>query len=295
MNFLQGRIIKAIGGFYYVLTDCGTYSCRAKGKFRKEKITPLVGDNAKIAVLDEEKKEGNLEEIFDRKSSFIRPPVANIDMLVITISAAQPAPDLFLADKLSVIAASAGVSVCFCINKAELDKNRADEIYNIYKNAGFSAVVTSTYDKYGIEELAAIISGKICAFAGNSGVGKSSLLNLVCNRSDLETGKVSEKIKRGKNTTRHSELIPMEGGGFVADTPGFSSFEVISIPASHLEALFPEIKRNLGACRFSGCAHINEPDCPVKEAYKRGEISESRYKNYIELYNHLKNIKEWMK
>ncbi len=295
MDYLNGKIIKAIGGFYYVLTEEGTFSCRAKGKFRKVGLTPQVGDNAKISVLDRGEFLGNLDEVLPRKSVFVRPPVANIDVLVITISASSPSPDLYLADKLSVIALSAGVDVCFCINKTDLDEEKAKEIYDIYKSAGFPVVLTCTTTGKGVDELKKLISGKICAFAGNSGVGKSSLLNLICNRSDLQTGEISDKIKRGKNTTRHSELLPTEDGGAVLDTPGFSSFVVDSIKAEELDGLFPEIKEALGNCRFSHCAHINEPDCSVKEAVNCGRISESRYNNYIQIYNSLKDIKEWMR
>ena len=295
MEEKNGKIIKAIGGFYYVLTDEGIFSCRAKGKFRKEGLSPLVGDDAKISVLDKNELLGNLDEVLPRKSAFIRPPVANIDVLIITISSKDPSPDLFLADKLSVIALSAGVNVIFCINKTDLDTVSANRIYEIYKNAGFSAVMTDTKNGIGRDTLKELIKGKICAFAGNSGVGKSSLLNAVLGRDDIETGEISEKIKRGKNTTRHTELIVTNDGGAVLDTPGFSSFLVESIRACDLENLFPEIKKHLGGCRFSGCAHINEPDCPVKEAVLKGEINESRYNNYKELYNSLKDIKEWMK
>lgn len=295
MEYICGKITKLLGGFYYVLTEKGVFECRAKGKFRKESFTPLVGDNVKIAVLDEDKQKGNLEEVFPRKSAFIRPPVANIDVLVITISACEPSPDLLLADKLSVIAQKAGVSVYFCINKMDLDTKTANEIYDIYKNADFKTFLTNTKNLEGIDELKEALIGKICAFAGNSGVGKSSLLNAILSRDDIETGDISDKIKRGKNTTRHTELIACEGGGSVLDTPGFSSFTVSDIKALEIESFFPEIKKYKDGCRFSGCAHINEPDCSVKEALVKGKIAQSRYDNYVEIYNSLKDIKEWMK
>lgn len=295
MEYLNGKIIKAIGGFYYCLTESGTFCCRAKGKFRKDGLCPVVGDNAKIMVLDKCALIGNLEEILPRKSLFARPPVANIDMLVITVSAKEPMCDFLLTDKLSVIALKANVNVCVCVNKTELDRNAADEICKIYSSAHFPVVKTSTKTGEGINELKSLISGKICAFAGNSGVGKSSLLRLITERSDIETGEISEKIKRGKNTTRHSELIPLKSGGAVLDTPGFSSFYVDGIKKEELQTLFPEIKENAGGCRFAGCAHINEPDCSVKLAADKKIIHEKRYENYKELYNSLKNIKEWMK
>lgn len=295
MEYLNGKIIKAIGGFYYVLTEKGTFSCRAKGKFRKEGLSPLVGDDACIAVLNESEHEGNLENVLPRRSVFVRPPVANIDILVITISSKDPSPDLMLADKLSVIALSAGVEVVFCINKTDLDEKTAREIYDIYNSAGFPVIKTCTKTAEGADELKKLLCGKICAFAGNSGVGKSSLLSVITGRSDIETGEISEKIKRGKNTTRHCELLPMENGGAVLDTPGFSSFSVEKIKAEDLENLFPEIKKQLGGCRFSGCAHINEPDCSVKKALEEEKIHKSRYKNYVEIYNSLKDIKEWMR
>ncbi|MBP3337040.1 MAG: ribosome small subunit-dependent GTPase A [Clostridia bacterium] len=294
MEEKSGKIIKAIGGFYYVKTDEGVFSCRAKGKFRKDGLSPLVGDDAQIAVVDKEKLVGNVEKILPRKSAFIRPPVANIDMLVITISSKEPSPDLLLADKLSVIAQKAGVTPCFCINKTDLDEEKAEEIAEIYRSAGFMVIKTCFTKGEGIEELKKALKGKTCAFAGNSGVGKSSLLRLVTGRDDLETGSVSDKIKRGKNTTRHTELIELKTCA-VLDTPGFSSFEVEEIRAEELENLFPEIKKYTGNCYFGGCAHINEPKCSVKDALKEGKISKSRYENYIDLYNSLKEIKEWMR
>ena len=295
MDRLSGKILKGIGGFYYVKTDKGIFECKAKGRFRRDGMTPLVGDDAEVTVLDEAAFLGNLDEILPRRNAFIRPPVANIDILIITISTSQPSPDLFLADKLSVTAQKAGIGCAFCVNKSDLDGTAAREICDIYKKAGFRSICTCTTDGAGIDELKRLIYGRVCAFAGNSGVGKSSILNAVCADAELETGAVSDKIKRGKNTTRHTELLPMPGGGAVLDTPGFSSFEVDEVRAEELAGLFPEIRAAVGGCRFSGCAHIKEPGCSVKAALENGKIPASRYSSYVELYNTLKEIKEWMR
>jgi len=291
---MKGIIIKGIGGFYYVKTEENeVFSCRARGKFRKNGETPMVGDSVIIEVTDVKKQEGYVTEILPRSNSFVRPPVANIDMLLVTFSVKSPDPAPELIDRLTVAALCRGVRCAICINKADLDPEGAERIAGEYRLAGFETVVCSAKTGEGTDELKNLLKDKITALAGSSGVGKSSLLNAMGENFGLKTGEVSEKILRGKHTTRHTELFPLSFGGFVFDTPGFGSFEIERMMASDLSALFPEIEENSGGCRFPGCSHITEPDCSVKEALKNGKIGENRYKSYCLLYEDLKNVKDW--
>lgn len=281
----KGIIIKGIGGFYYIKTDNGEIvECKARGVFRKKKITPMVGDRVEVS-------NGQILEILERTNFMIRPPVANIDVLLIVVAAKSPDPNLFLIDKLLVYAKSRGIDAVICINKTDLDKN--EELVKTYENAGYKVISVSAQTKENINELKKMLSGKTTAFSGLSGVGKSSLLNLISN-SAMETGDLSEKIMRGKHTTRHVELFEIEGGGYVFDTPGFSSLElteITDIDASELCEYFPEFSKD--ECRFKTCIHVNEPDCQVKKMVDEGVISISRYENYKEMYNILKSRKEW--
>ena len=287
---MTGKIIKGIGGFYYVkATDNTVYECRARGIFRKEKIKPYIGDMVEIAV---ENGKGSIDKIYPRKTELIRPPVSNIDILVIVAAAAEPEPDTFLIDKLLVNAQESGIEPIICINKT--DVKSADELLNVYKTAGYEVVSVSAKNGEGFEKLLPYLKDKTSAFAGLSGVGKSSILNFITDTCQ-ETGEVSEKIKRGKHTTRHVELLELKDGGFVLDTPGFSSFEVNRIKVTDLYKYFPEMQECEDMCRFKGCVHINEPDCEIKERVASGKISQSRYESYKELYNQLKEIKEWEK
>lgn len=291
---MHGTITKGIGGFYYVKAEDGlVYSCRARGKFRKDGITPVVGDNVQIDVTDSSKKEGYVTEIFPRKNVFFRPPVSNIDQLLVTFAAKEPEPALELIDKLTVTAVAQGVTCAICINKTELDREFAASIAEEYRLAGFPVLLCSALEKEGIDELKSLLQGKTTALAGSSGVGKSSLLNAMGENFTLKTGIVSDKIKRGKHTTRHTELFPLSFGGFVFDTPGFGSFEVEKMMAQDISALFPEIAAHEGDCRFPGCSHIKEPDCSVKEALLGGKIGTHRYESYCALYQTLKDIKDW--
>lgn len=285
---LKGTIIKGIGGFYYVKASQNVYECKARGVFRKERITPMIGDRVTIEVSGEK---GSITEIEPRTSSLIRPPVANIDTIMIVIAAAEPDPSLELIDKMLVNAEISGIKPAICINKTDL-KNRED-IEETYRKAGYEVFTVSAEKNSGIETLFAYLKGKTTAFAGLSGVGKSSLLSLIMDDA-LETGAVSEKIRRGRHTTRHVELFEIDGG-FVLDTPGFGQLEVEGIRAEELQSYFPEMAEADGKCRFRGCAHINEPDCYVKERLKNGEIAQSRYESYKELYEKLKQVKEWEK
>lgn len=293
----DGIITKGIGGFYYVQTDSGLVECRARGKFRKEGITPLVGDRVTITIEEEQEGQGltgAVEHIAPRKNSFVRPPVANIDQLLVTMACTHPTPDLMLVDKLLATARHEDVSCVLCINKTDLDSGGdADSYREIYQKAGFPVLCLSAAQGDGLSAVRELLAGKITALAGNSGVGKSSILRAL--GLNTQTGSISQKIKRGKQTTRHVELMELAPNSYVLDTPGFSSFEVDYLRHTELEELFPEFAPYLGKCRFQGCAHIGEPDCAVKEAVQEGHIAPSRHQNYTALYNTLKEIKEWMR
>lgn len=274
-------------------TDDCIYSCRARGKFRKESLTPMVGDIAEIEVTDTEKHEGYVVNILPRKNELFRPQVSNIDLLLITFAAQSPAPSLALIDKLTVTAAARGIPCAICVNKCDLNSEIAQEYSRIYRLAGFEVLTVSAETGENVEQLKALLTNKTTALAGSSGVGKSSLLNAIGESFNLRTGGVSDKIQRGKHTTRHTELFPLSFGGFVFDTPGFGSYELENITYKELPSLFPEIAAFEGGCRFTGCSHIKEPDCSVKAALLEGKIPQSRYTSYCELYDELKKIKEW--
>lgn len=285
---MKGIIVKGIGGFYYIkATDNNVYECKARGVFRNEKITPVIGDNVEIDIKD---GKGSIEKIYTRRNELIRPSVANIDMLVLVVAAASPEPNTLLIDKMLINAQINGIEPIVCINKTDLSDGA--EIEKIYKNAGFCVLRVCAEKNEGIDALKEAIKGKVAAFSGLSGVGKSSILSIILGNA-LETGAVSEKISRGRHTTRHVELFELENGGFALDTPGFSSLEVYGIKASELQEYFPETEHYRGNCRFRGCIHINEPGCAVKYAVENGEISTSRYESYITLYEQLSKIKEW--
>ncbi len=291
---MTGLIVKGIGGFYYVTSNDGqVFSCRARGKFRKDGQTPTVGDRVEIEVTDDAKKEGCVTKIAPRKNCFFRPPVSNIDMLLITFAIASPAPALELIDKLTVTAMAQGVSCGICINKIELDRDAAKRLAAEYALAGFPVVQCSAVTGEGVDALKQLLAGKVTALAGSSGVGKSSLINAMGEQFCLKTGAVSDKIQRGKHTTRHTELFPLSFGGYVFDTPGFGSFEIEKMMAQELSSLFPELDKHAHGCRFTGCSHRTEPDCAVKAALSRGEIGQNRYQSYCMLYDELKNIKNW--
>ena len=290
---IKGTIIKGIGGFYYVKSDDGIYSCRARGKFRKDSQTPIVGDLAEIEVTDNVKKEGYVVNILPRKNELFRPLVSNIDLLLITFAVISPAPSLQLIDKLTVTAAKRNIPTAICINKCDLDPKTAKEYEEIYTLAGFPVLMVSALNCQNVDKLKDLLKNKTTALAGNSGVGKSSLLNAIGEDFSLETGDISDKIKRGKHTTRHTELFPLSFGGFVFDTPGFGSYELEDITHDELPLLFPEISKHEGGCRFTQCSHIKEPDCSVKQALDDGKIAQSRYDSYTALYEELKKIKKW--
>ncbi len=290
---ILGTIVKGIGGFYYVKTPEGTIECRARGRFRKEGEKPMVGDLVQIKRTKEDREKGSVEEIMPRKNQFIRPPVCNIDQMVVTISVKNPESSLLLADQLTVTAEAAGVSPVICLNKRDLDEGRAEYLKEVYEKAGYPVVLTCAKDERGLSELSALLAGKITAFAGNSGVGKSSLLNKLCADFALATGDVSQRTSRGRHTTRHTELFELPLGGYVFDTPGFSSFETQGILPEDLAGLFPEMRDFGDNCRFAGCAHVKEPGCLIKEAVAAGTIPKERYESYCALFEDLKSRKQW--
>ena len=284
----KGIIVKAISGFYYV--DCGGFvvPCRARGKFRLDGCVPLVGDHVAITALPD--GSGRLDLVEERRNEFVRPSVANIELMIITASGITPRTDPFLIDSITAIAESKGVETLICINKCDADDY--SELYDVYRLAGFDVMRVSALNGDGIKELSDFISGKVCAFTGNSGVGKSSILTAMEPGFKLKTGEVSEKLGRGRHTTRHVELLRMSNGALVADTPGFSSFDterVEYIPKKQIERCFIEFADYIGKCRFQDCAHIKEIDCAVLEAVSQGKIPESRHRSYAALYDRAKD------
>ena len=285
---MKGTIYKGIGGFYYVMTDeLGSVECKARGKFRRERIIPMIGDEVEIEVKN---GKGSINEIYPRRSSLIRPAVANIDMIVVVAAAKSPDPSTSVIDKMLVNAEINGIEPIVCINKIDLAD--CSDLMKLYEAAGYRTVAVSAETGEGIDELYSLIHGRTAAFAGVSGVGKSSLLTLITGQG-LETGSVSDKISRGRHTTRHVELFKIHGGGYVLDTPGFSSIEPEDVACEELSQCFPEMRTLAGQCRFRGCAHIGEPDCAVKEMVRSGEIAVSRYESYKELYEIQRSKKQW--
>lgn len=288
---MTGKIIKGISGFYYVYVEgAGLYECKAKGAFRKQKIKPLVGDNVEIAVIDEANKLGNVEKILPRKNELIRPAVSNIDMALVIFASAKPDPNFNLLDRFLCMMEYQKVPVTICFNKIDLvDQEKLKEYSGIYEPAGYNVIFTCTKTKEGLGSIMSLLEGKTTTVAGPSGVGKSSIINCLQSDITMETGTISEKIERGKHTTRHSEIIPVSHDTYIMDTPGFSSMDVPGFEKEDLWTCYPEFVRHEPYCRFIGCSHINEPDCGVKAAVEDGEISPVRYENYKLLYEELKN------
>lgn len=285
---MRGKIYKGIGGFYYVNTaDDEIIECKARGKFRKEHIIPIIGDEVEIEVKN---GKGTISEIYPRKNSLIRPAVANIDLVIVVVAAKSPDPAPYVIDKMLVNAEINGIEAMVCINKTDLAEY--DQLKSIYEKAGYKTVAVSGETCEGIDELRGIIKDKTTAFAGVSGVGKSTILSHIIG-SELETGAISDKISRGRHTTRHVELFKLKDGGYILDTPGFSSVETEDITVEELDSCFPEILTAKDGCRFRTCAHIDEPDCSVKKAVEEGAIPLSRYESYKELYEILRGKKSW--
>ncbi len=285
MDNLKGVIVKGIGGFYYVNTPQGIIECRAKGVFRKLGITPLVGDIAEVE-LNEDRNTGVVAQISERRNTLVRPAVANVTQMMAVVALESPKPNLYVLDKLIASAEFARLKISLCFNKSDLTAD--NDLPEIYEKAGFEVVVTSATDNKNIDGLKNLLKDEVTVFAGNSGVGKSSLLNRILDKEMFETGGISKRTERGRHTTRHSELVKLPFGGYIIDTPGFSSFELSQITADILPGLFREFDEHLGDCRFLDCRHISEPDCKVIEALKAGLISESRHESYKQLFEEIK-------
>lgn len=289
---VQGKIIKGIGGFYYIHTDSGEVTCRARGKLRLDGVKPMVGDD--VLVEPRQDGDGVLLEILPRRNSFIRPPVANIDVMVVVASQADPVSEALLLDRMTAIAVDKEIRPLMVINKCDLDPG--DRLYDIYSKSGIETLRVSAASGDGRAELISALSGKVAAFSGVSGVGKSSILNMLQPGLAAPTGGLNEKIGRGRHTTRHVELFKLESGIIIADTPGFSSFDesvAEHIDKDNLQYAFPEFDPYLGQCRFTGCAHVKDSGCAVREAVTVGEISESRHRSYVLMYEKAKEVKEW--
>ena len=291
---LEGIITKGIGGFYYVKTERGVYECRARGLFREVNITPLIGDRVLIREVDSDKT-GYLEKIFERTTELKRPTVANVTQAVIVASAKDPVPNLWLMDRFLVLAEEVGINIIIVINKVDLDdKHFVDSICETYESAMYKVILTSTKSDDGIEKLRVALKDNVTVFAGPSGVGKSSLLNRVQPDLKLETGEISNKTKRGKHTTRHVELLELQIGGFVLDTPGFSSLNIDFIEQEEdLKYYFREIEEYSTQCKFNDCIHINEPGCQVIKRVETGDISKTRYENYLSFIKEIRNIRRY--
>lgn len=286
-----GRIVRSISGFYDVVLPTGTVTCQARGILRKEGMTPLTGDMVRVTV---QRGKGMIQQVLPRKNSFIRPAVANVDALLIFAANVNPVTEPFLIDRVTAIAGNKGVESILCVNKTDLDE--AEELCGIYSRAGFRVIATSAQTGAGIGELRRALQGKLTAFTGNSGVGKSSVLNRLCPELRLPTGEVSEKLGRGRHTTRHVELFTLDPETFVMDTPGFSSFDTDQMDVilkENLQYAFPDFGPWLGRCQFHDCSHRREPGCAVRAAAEEGRIEPSRYDSYLRLYEKAALYKEW--
>lgn len=291
MELKQGMIIRALSGFYDVDTGDEIIRCRARGKFRKEGITPLVGD---LVSLQMSGNEGYLHEILPRKNHFIRPAVANVDALVMMAAQVNPITEPFLIDRVGAIAAVQQVDTILLLAKCDL--NPADDLYDLYKDTGITVLRTSAKTGLGVDHLRQLLKGKLVAFTGNSGIGKSSMLNALFPEAGIPTGEVSDKLGRGRHTTRHTELFTLPDGTRIMDTPGFSSFDTDMMDLGKPEQLvmaFPEFEPYLGKCRFDDCAHVKEKGCAVLEALEEGKIHQSRHESYVRLYEKIREYKPW--
>ncbi len=288
---VTGRIVRSLSGFYDVQTESEIVTCRGRGVLRRAGDSPLTGDMVQITM---ENGKGMVEQVLPRKNRFIRPAVANVEGLVIFAANVNPVTEPFLIDRVAAIAGAQEVPVYICINKCDLDP--AVDLARIYRNAGFSVICASAETGEGVEELRSLLAGKLTAFTGNTGVGKSSMLNALCPELELATGEVSEKLGRGRHTTRHVQLYCLGGNTFVADTPGFSSFDTDQMDVvlkEDLQYAFPDFAEHIGNCQFHDCSHRKEPGCQIRQAVEAGEIEKTRYESYLRLYEKAEQIKPW--
>ena len=292
---MQGKIIRGIAGFYYVhVPEIGILECKAKGIFRKNKLKPLVGDFVNVSVIDEENKKGNIDEVLERKNELIRPAVANIDQALVIFAVKKPEPNLNLLDRFLIMMEQKEIPCVLVFNKSDLATEEEKQAFRkVYENSECKILFVSAKQNQGIDEVREILSHKTSTVAGPSGVGKSSLINMLQSEINMETGSISEKIERGKHTTRHTEFIPIGEDTFIMDTPGFSSLAVFDMEKEELEQFYSEFDEYRDACRFHGCSHTHEPGCSVKEAIAEGKISKERYENYQLIYEELKNKKKY--
>lgn len=296
---MKGKIVKGIAGFYYVHTgnpgqSACIYECKAKGVFRKDHKKPLVGDDVELDVLDEEKKLGNIREILPRHSELIRPAVANVDQALVIFSIVKPQPNFNLLDRFLIMMEQQQIPCIICFNKMDIDEEGIGTQYEeIYRKCGYETLSVSAREKNGVERVLEMLSDKTTTVAGPSGVGKSSLINCLQSGTVMETGSISEKIERGKHTTRHSELIAIKENTYILDTPGFSSLGLFDLEKEELAAYYPEFAEYEKYCKFGGCSHITEPVCGIRDAVEDGDISRMRYENYSLLYEELKNRKKY--
>ena len=292
---MQGKIIKGIAGFYYIYAeDHEIYECKAKGIFRKDNQKPLVGDNVEIEVLDIQEKEGSVTAILPRRNSLIRPAVANVDQAFVIFAMENPKPNFMLLDRFLIMMEKQDIPAVVCFNKKDLaDSSELEFLYETYTGCGYQVILSSTFQGDGLDEIRQVLKGKTTVVAGPSGVGKSSITNCMQGEVQMETGEISKKLKRGKHTTRHSQVIPVEKNTFLVDTPGFSSLYLTDMKEEELRDYFPEFVMYEPQCRFQGCMHIHEPGCAVKKALSEGKISQQRYDNYLALYEELKEKRRY--
>ncbi len=291
---MKGKIIKGIAGFYYVYAQGNTYECKAKGKFRNQKVKPLVGDDVEITVLDEKECLGNIDQILPRHSELIRPAVANVDQTMVVFAAASPDPNFNLLDRFLIMMARQEVKTIICFNKMDLVGESTIEKYReIYKDSGCQILSASTYEEHGMDKIREVLAGKTTALAGPSGVGKSSIMNLLNPDANMDTGAISQKIQRGRHTTRHSEILPIGEDTYLMDTPGFSSIYFYDLEPEDLKSYYREFVEYEPYCRFAGCNHVGERECGVKQAVNDGEIAQSRYYNYCLFFEELKDKRKY--
>lgn len=294
---MQGKIIKGIAGFYYVYAEDGVlYECKARGALRNKKLTPLVGDDVEILITKQEDHEGSIEAILPRKNSLIRPAVANVDQALIFFARNNPEPNMGLMDRLLITMERIGIDTLIAFNKSDLEHAPSINLElekEAFRQAGYAVYDVCVATGDGLEELKDRLKGKTTTLAGPSGAGKSSLINELCPDATMETGDISEKLRRGKHTTRHAEILVIDSDSFIVDTPGFTSYDINSIMPEELADYYPEIRELVGGCKFSMCSHTHEPGCAVKAAVAEGTISTLRYDRYVRFYDELKGIRRY--